>query len=144
MKSRLLGAVCGCLAVISFNATAAAIFNSVYANRNGNGDFESGDGNRFRGRGFIQLTGRGNYRQIGEDIGVDLESNPELMENPEIAARASVAWWKRNVRPVIDTSDTYSYSDVDAISGIVNRGSATARANNLAHRRSLFDTYSQD
>ena len=119
------------------NGTAAAIFNSVYANRNGNGDFASGDGNRYRGRGFIQLTGRANYRQVGEAIGVDLEGNPQLMEDPAVAAKASVAWWKINVEPVIS-----DFTNIGAVSGVVNRGDPNKQAHGLSERRSLFNFYS--
>lgn len=42
-----------------------ALGNRVYANRNGNGDEASGDGYRYRGRGFMQTTGRENYRAVG-------------------------------------------------------------------------------
>src|SRR5215469_2396136 len=55
-----------------------AIANRVYANRLGNGDEASGDGWRYRGSGYKQLTGRGNYRSIGSMIGMDLEGQPEL------------------------------------------------------------------
>ena len=118
--------------------TAENIFNSVYANRNGNGDFQSGDGFKYRGRGYIQLTGRSNYKQIGEDIGVDLENNPELMENPVVAAKASAAWWKRNVRGKVPKND---YSNTYAVSGLVNRGSASKKANGLEDRKKAYQSY---
>ena len=118
--------------------TAKNIFNSVYSNRNGNGDFETGDGFKFRGRGYIQLTGRSNYKEIGEDIGVDLENKPELMEDPVIAAKASAAWWKRNVRNKVPKND---YSNTYAVSGLVNRGSANKKANRLDEREKAYNSY---
>lgn len=55
-----------------------AIANYVYGGRNGNGPESSGDGWLFCGRGFVQITGRGNYQALGKVIGVDLVGNPEL------------------------------------------------------------------
>ena len=70
-----------------------AIANRVYANRNGNGDEASGDGWRYKGRGFIGITGKANYRTIGADIGMDLVDNPELLETPNDAAEAACKFW---------------------------------------------------
>ncbi|MFW4435990.1 glycoside hydrolase family 19 protein [Pseudomonas aeruginosa] len=70
-----------------------AIANNTYANRNGNGDESSGDGWRFRGRGLLQITGRKNYRAAGTGLGLPLEAEPELLEQPEHAARSSAWWW---------------------------------------------------
>lgn len=55
-----------------------ALANTVYAGRLGNGGAESGDGFMFRGRGFLQITGRSNYAKYGKLIGIDLIAQPEL------------------------------------------------------------------
>lgn len=57
------------------------IGNKVYANRMGNGDEKSGDGFKFRGRGYIQLTGKNNYKLFGNFIGQDMIANPEAVAN---------------------------------------------------------------
>lgn len=82
------------------------IANVVYANRMGNGDEDSGDGWRFRGRGLIQLTGRNNYTLCGNDLEVDLTEEPEYLETPEGAARSAAwFWWKNNLNAFADKND---------------------------------------
>ena len=51
------------------------------------GNTEPGDGEKYKGRGFIQLTGRNNYRHMGEVLGIDLENDPDLALDPEVAAK---------------------------------------------------------
>ena len=58
----------------------------------GLGNTQPGDGSRYIGRGYIQLTGRGNYAKYGQLIGKDLLSNPQLLNTPEIAAEVSVKY----------------------------------------------------
>lgn len=67
------------------------IANKVYANRMANGSEASGDGYKFRGRGYIQLTGKDNYTQFGKSIGVDILSNPDSVASKY--ALASAAWF---------------------------------------------------
>ncbi|HFS0815193.1 glycoside hydrolase family 19 protein [Pseudomonas aeruginosa] len=70
-----------------------AIANNTYASRNGNGDDASGDGWRYRGRGLLQITGRLNYCAAGAGLGLPLEAEPELLEQPEFAALSAAWWW---------------------------------------------------
>jgi len=67
------------------------IANKVYSNRMGNGSEASGEGYKFRGRGYIQLTGKENYTAFGKSIGVDIPSNPDLVATTY--ALASAAWF---------------------------------------------------
>lgn len=55
------------------------IANRVYADRMGNGSESTGEGYKFRGRGFIQLTGKNNYKAFGQSINEDIENNPDLV-----------------------------------------------------------------
>ena len=55
------------------------IANLVYANRMGNGNEASGDGWKFRGRGYIQLTGTENYRKFDATVTDDIMANPDLV-----------------------------------------------------------------
>ena len=55
------------------------IANLVYASRMGNGPEASGEGYKFRGRGYIQLTGKDNYKAFGQSINEDVTANPDLV-----------------------------------------------------------------
>lgn len=87
------------------------IANFVYANRLGNGDTASGDGWMFRGRGVIQLTGRGNYRAIGNALGLPLESQPDLLLQPSPAALVAGYFW--NSRGLNELADDKTSDDDD-------------------------------
>lgn len=65
----------------------------AYEGRKSLGNTEPGDGQRFKGRGLIQLTGRANYANYGKKLGIDLVNNPELAETPEVAMRVAAAFW---------------------------------------------------
>ena len=73
------------------------IANRVYGNRMGNGDEASGDGFKFKGRGVVMLTGKNNYRTFGEDLGIDVMSNPNIVsENMEVCVMTGFWFWKKN------------------------------------------------
>ena len=70
-----------------------ALANLVYASRMGNGPPESGDGWAFRGRGLIQLTGRTSYTKASAALGIDLIATPDLLLQPEWAAKSAAWFW---------------------------------------------------
>ena len=105
------------------------IANRVYGGRMGNGDEESGDGYRFRGRGLIQLTGKSNYIACSEDLEVDLIENPDYLITPEGAARSAAWFWSAN--------DLNKYADADDIVGCTKR--VNGGTIGLEERTELYD-----
>lgn len=82
------------------------IANKVYGGRMGNGVEETGDGWKYHGRGLIQLTGKENYANCGSGIGVDLLSNPNLLNTPEYAALSAGWFWnKKGLNALADAGD---------------------------------------
>ncbi len=70
----------------------------AYEGRRDLGNVVAGDGRRYKGRGYIQLTGRANYREFGQILGVDLENKPELALDPVIASRILAYFFRsRNI-----------------------------------------------
>jgi putative chitinase len=67
-----------------------------YEGRRDLGNTETGDGKKFMGRGFIQTTGRTNYRKVGRELGLDLEAQPALLEEPRNASLSAAFFWKSN------------------------------------------------
>ncbi|MFX1675588.1 hypothetical protein PWR63_25600 [Paraburkholderia sp. A2WS-5] len=55
-----------------------------------NGNTEQGDGYKYRGRGYVQVTWKNSYRAVGKRVDVDLVNNPDRMQEPAIAAWATV------------------------------------------------------
>ena len=94
------------------------IANRVYANRMENGSEASGDGWKFRGRGFIQLTGKRNYRLCGAGLGINLLEDPDYVSRSPIGAIESALWfWTVN--------SLNSYADRNDLKGqtkVINGG----------------------
>ena len=81
------------------------------------GNKHVGDGAKYHGRGYIQLTGRDNYKRAGEALGLPLEKHPELVEKPEVAAKVAVWYWENRVRPNVD-----NFKDTRAVTKTINSG----------------------
>jgi predicted chitinase len=73
---------------IADGSPATTYFNAKYKDTNGN--TQPTDGYTYRGRGFVQITGRGNYAKLGSALGIDLVDNPDLAASPAIAAQIAV------------------------------------------------------
>ncbi|MEO8890991.1 MAG: glycoside hydrolase family 19 protein [Coleofasciculaceae cyanobacterium] len=73
-------------------------FTNNYEWRSDLGNDQAGDGARYHGRGYIQITGRANYREYGQKLSVDLEGNPDLALDPIIAAQILANYfWDREI-----------------------------------------------
>lgn len=85
---------------------AEAIGNRVYAGRNGNGNEASGDGYKYRGRGFLMHTGKQNYADLEKAVGRPLVTSPQFLEQPIFAAIAAVEFWNaKNLSVPADRND---------------------------------------
>jgi putative chitinase len=95
------------------------IANKVYGGRMGNGPEASGDGAKFCGRGYIQLTGKDNYTAFGKSIGEDVCANPQVVA--EKYALLSAAWFfnKNGLHKMADggASDTVVTSITKRVNG---------------------------
>lgn len=81
------------------------IANRVYANRMGNGDEASGEGFKFRGRGYIQLTGKNNYQAFSTFIGEDCIANPDLVASKYPLASAAFFFDVNKLWDICDKGD---------------------------------------
>jgi putative chitinase len=97
------------------------------------GNVNPGDGLKYKGRGFIQITGRDNYRRVGKALNIDLENNPKWASDPKIAAKVAVWYWKNRVKPEVE-----DYSDTIGVTAKVNPS-----MNGLGDRDMNFHYYLQ-
>jgi len=96
------------------------IANRVYASRMGNGDENSQDGSKFKGRGFIQLTGKQNYTAFDNVVDDDILANPDLVATKYPLLSAAWFWDSRKLNALADKGKTDE--DVKAITKMVNGG----------------------
>jgi putative chitinase len=122
----------------SLKSNPAAFFEAVYGKDSGVrlGNTLKGEGYKYLGRGYNQLTGKANYAAIAKQIGVDIVANPELMETPPVAAKAIAAYFINGINALVKSGTFYnrykvkdSASVKDAKTGVdvaydINAGSA--------------------
>ena len=111
-------------------------FNLVYANIIGNGPVSSGDGWKYRGRGFNQLTGRDNYKKYGGKIGEDLVGNPDKANDRDIAAKIAIEFATKG-EPASSfptftnkTAAANHFADINAGGGVSSHRSHAVAASN--------------
>lgn len=88
----------GCFSPIKERGGPAYLTN-LYENRTDLGNDQPGDGAKFRGRGFVQITGRWDYTHFGLETGHDLVGNPDLALDPSIAADVLAVFFKERGIP---------------------------------------------
>jgi putative chitinase len=110
------------------------IANKVYGSRMGNGDEASGDGFKFRGRGYIQLTGKDNYAAFDKFVDDDIMANPDLVATKYPLTSAAFFFHKNNLWSVCDRG--HSDDVVLAVTKRVNGGT-----HGLADRQDKFDLF---
>lgn len=97
------------------------------------GNTQPGDGKRFKGRGYIQLTGRDNYRMAGKALGLDLVNNPELAAVKSHATDIAIWYWKTRVRPKIS-----NFNDTKAVTNPINSGADAVDIEKRAKKFKIF------
>lgn len=100
-----------------------AVGDVIYGGRMGNNN--PGDGYKYRGRGFIQITGKDMYRMIGDKIGVDLVSNPDLANDPQIAAKIVPAFFQLK----LGKKQLSELNDIEKVNSIVGTASEKSKEN---------------
>lgn len=111
------------------------IASKVYANRMGNGDEASKDGWKFKGRGYIQLTGKDNYKAFDAAVQDDILANPDLVATKYPLLSAAWFWNKNNLNALADKGATDA--DVTAITKRVN-GGTIGLADRIAHFKEYY------
>ena len=105
------------------------IANKVYGGRMGNGPEASGDGWKYKGRGFIQLTGKENYTKFAAAIGKSLDETVKYLETVEGALESAAWYWNsRNINTKADAND------ITAVTKLINGGTI-----GLEDRRHKFE-----
>jgi len=105
---KLLAAVVLSFLVLLAPASAQDAEKHPYEGRKDLGNTEPGDGERYDGRGYLQLVGRHNYRKYSGVAGVDLEADPDKAEQPAIAAAVLAAFFVERldrIQPAIQRKD---------------------------------------
>ena len=81
---------------------------TAYEGRKDLGNIYKGDGVRYKGRGYIQITGRANYTLLSKDLGIDCVNHPELLEQPTYALLSALWFWKKKGLNALADKDAFT------------------------------------
>lgn len=109
---KLLAAVALILLALAIPALAQDAEKHPYEARKDLGNTQPGDGERYDGRGYLQLVGRLNYRKYSAVAGVDLEADPDRAEQPAIAAAILAAFFAERVDKILPAIQRKDYRKV--------------------------------
>lgn len=101
---------------------------AAYEGRRDLGNTHPGDGVRFKGRTYIQITGRTNYREVSGALGVDFVAHPARLAEPKYAAAGAAWWWRTH-----GCSELADRGDFVAVTRRINGGT-----NGLADRQAYY------
>ena len=112
-----------------FRTTEEFASGEAYEGRADLGNTQAGDGKRFKGRGLIQLTGRENYKKLGDKLGRDFIAAPQTCAEPELSLIIACEYWdSRDINTLADGDD------IEAVTRAVNGG-----LNGLEDRQRYLD-----
>jgi putative chitinase len=115
----------------SFKYETEIASGAEYEGRKDLGNIEPGDGMKYKGRGYIETTGRGNYKALSKRLGVDFLSNPELVGTPPYDMLSAGDFWDtHNLNSLADNDDIFGVSK--AVNGINRK---TGLPNGYAQRQ---------
>jgi putative chitinase len=103
---------------VQYERNAEKLANFVYGQKptgmrdNAYGNTQPGDGWKYRGRGFNQVTFKSGYDTLGKEIGMDLLTNPDIMNDPKIAADVAIRFFKNRFKE--KGLDLNQFTDVDS------------------------------
>lgn len=106
---------------------AVKFFDLIYGGKYGNAKNE---GYKYRGRGFNQITFKGNYEQYSKDTGLNLVADPDLLNTVDAAAKCVVAYFKRNIKNASSgIKSQYHFSDINSFTNLNDATGAMYHAN---------------
>lgn len=126
-----------CQESAGFRTTEEFASGDDYEGRADLGNTQPGDGRRYKGRGLIQLTGRANYRRVGDVLGLPLEQNPMLAAEPVLSLRIACEYWKsHNINAACDADNLEKVTRLvnGGTTGIDDRRIFTTKAKNAIAR----------